>query len=506
MTSALRAERNLMIKRRSFTNGLLAAIGGALAPRSANAILGNVKFEARNRLNILLITLDDLDWESTGLFNQQNAHITPNINQLGKEGVFFKQSHVAIPSCWQSRTAIFTGRLPHRNGTTQFKPDDEEVLALPEILQRAGYLTGLAGKETHSLPMRHYVFNQVWRDIDLGGGRSPERYYEITRDFIAQAGKQDKPFFLNLNSTDPHRPFAGSPEDRDKNVFLLNFLSSMDPFDLDRLKAREIGERIYDPKEIYLPKFLPDLPEIRDELSYYYSSVARADKTVGRIMEALAESNMADNTLVIFLSDNGIHMPFAKANVYPFSTAASLIVHCPSQIPAQGLNQETFINTVDLLPTILDLLGMPEIGYLDGKSFKSILSGGPASNPVKECYTYRHEQHPMRAMHNAQFSYIYNLWSDGKTKFQPFYLNNPSAIAMRSHSANDPAIAARYKHFVYRQKEELYDTIQDPYCLKNLAYDGKYASDAAAMRKSMHAQMLRVDDNIAFQFEQEVLG
>ncbi|MDO9460358.1 MAG: sulfatase-like hydrolase/transferase, partial [Alphaproteobacteria bacterium] len=444
--------KKYLIRRRTFTNGVLAALGSGLAPNPARALLGSLKFEARNKLNVLLVTADDMDWESSGLFNPQNAHITPNINQLGKEGVSFKRSHVVISACWQSRTAMFTGRFPHRNGTTAFRAGDEDIAVLPELLQRAGYLTGLAGKTTHTLPNRHDTFDRIWNERDLGGGRSPDRYYQVTKAFIAEAKNQGKPFFLNLNSTDPHRPFSGSPEDKDLTVQMLNLASSIDPFDTDILKARAIGERIYDPSEIYLPKFLPDIPEIRDELSFYYSSVARADKMVGRVMEALAESGMDNNTLVIFLSDNGIHMPFAKANVYPFSTAASLIIRCPSIVPAREVDDKNFINTVDLMPTILDFLDMDKIDHLDGNSFKGLLVDGIARKHMQNCFTYRHEDHPMRAAHDAEFSYIYNLWSDGKTEFQKFFLNNPSADAMRRHSKDDPAIAARYNHFVYRQK------------------------------------------------------
>ncbi|MGK2874000.1 MAG: sulfatase family protein [Alphaproteobacteria bacterium] len=500
------AKKSRLIRRRTFTNGALAALGSGLACGPAQALLGNLKFEARNKLNVLLITLDDMDWESTGLFNPQNAHITPNINQLGKEGVFFKRSHVAISACWQSRTAIFTGRVPHRNGTTAFGPGDE-VAVLPDVLRRAGYLNGLAGKTTHSLPNRHETFDRIWEDQrDLGGGRSPDRYYQVTREFIAEAKKQGKPFFLNLNSTDPHRPFSGSPDDKDLTVEILNFASSIDPFDMDFLKARVIGERIYDPSEIYVPKFLPDLPEIRDELSFYYSSVARGDKTVGRIMQALAESGAERDTVVIFLSDNGIHMPFAKANVYPFSTSASLIIRCPSLFRAQGMDDKNFINTVDLMPTILDFLGIDKIDYLDGNSFKGLLVDGKAGAHMRNCFTYRHEDHPMRAVHDANFSYIYNLWSDGKTKFQQFFLDNPSANAMRDNSGQNPTIAARYNFFVYRQKEELYDTVKDPNCLVNLANNKNQRAVLENMRHTLHSQMQKTDDNVLFQFEKEILS
>lgn len=493
------------IRRRVFIEGALIALGSAIFPNSAKGFFGNLTFKAQNLHNILLITVDDMDWESTGLFNNINLHITPNINQLGREGTSFKRSHVAIAGCYPSRSAIFSGRLPHRNGTTRPKLIDDDVLVLPEILRRTGYLTGLAGKTSHTLPNRRDAFDHIFRNSEIGHGRNPDGYYEITKNFLIRSKREKKPFFLNLNIGDPHRPFAGSPDDRDASVMVRNYLEKIDPVGMEFLKVRAVGQQIYDRSDIFVPGFLPDIPEIRDELTSYYSSVARADKSVGRILEALADFGLEGETLVIFLSDHGMHMPFAKANVYPFSTAASLIIRAPFLDIHPSVNEENFVCSTDIFPTVLDILGIENIRYLDGETLLPILTKG-VTKARDHCFTYRYE-YPMRAMHDRKYSYIYNFWSDGRTRFQPFYLNNPSAHAMHNRGQDNPMIAARYRHFVYREKEELYDIEVDPYCLKNLMtnHQEAHSGTVSSMRKAMQEQMRKTDDSLLYQFEEEIL-
>jgi N-sulfoglucosamine sulfohydrolase len=495
---------NRRVSRRAF---VAAALSGLALPHIATAARargGGIPYEVKNRFNILLITVDDMDWESTGLFNPKNEHITPNINQLGRDGIYFENSHVPIAECWPSRTAIYTGRLPHRNGATVFKQGDGEVIALPQILRSAGYRIGLAGKTNHTLPGRHALFDTIYHKPEIQFGRSPKAFYDVTGDFLRAAKAAGQPFFLNLNLHDPHRPFAGSPDDRDMLVQFRSFAGKLDPFDLDVLKVRQVGERIYQPSEVYVPGFLPDIDEVREELSYYYSSVHRADQSVGLIMQALRESGHADDTMVVFLSDNGIHMPFAKGNVYRHSTAASMIFWFPRLVAGSGLDRAHFVSSIDLFPTILDILGADPIGYLDGKSLLEILQG-KTDDSKGEIFTYRH-QYSMRALHDSKYTYIYNLWSDGVRKFQQFFNNNPSGRAMLAHSKSDIKSAARYKHLMYREKEELYSFSQDRHSLTNLVENTEFNDVLTGMRQRMYKQMRKTDDNITYQFEREVLA
>ena len=489
-------------KRRRFVRGATAALLSHVVSPVIYANSSHAQRLSGDKYNVLLITVDDMDSESTGLFADKNAHLTPNINGLGERGVAFKLSHVAISECWPSRTAIFTGRLPHRNGTTTFKPIDPDILVLPKILQDTGYLTGLAGKSSHTLPTKRHVFNHIYPGEATRYGRDPDAFHLVTRNFIERAQKRGKPFFLNLNIEDPHRPFLGSPADRDVGVMLRNFLEKIDPFELGFLKVRPAGSLIFDPDSVHLPGFLPDLPEIRMEMAAYYGSVARADRSVGRILEALQNTGAAENTVIVFLSDNGIHMPFGKANVYPASTLASLVIYVPFYSGKTGVRDEYFVSSLDIFPTILDLLGIEPVRYTDGRSLHPLFLGSESWG-TNHCFTYRY-LYPMRAVHTKRYTYIYNAWSDGQTKFQNFFISNPSAIAIKNRSKDDPEMLKRYKHFLYREKEELYDTVRDPYCLDNIISEKNKSATLSHMRDELYRQMKRTDDNLTFEFENTI--
>ena len=255
-------------------------------------------------LNILLITADDLNYNSVGAYGCTVPDITPNIDRLASEGVRFTEAYMNIAICQPSRQSMMTGRYPHRNGAMGFEPIDRSVPTLQEQLRSAGYLNAIIGKEKHLKPMDKFCWDFCIREEDvasgMGIGRDPDLYYQYTAKFLAKAKIDNKGFFLNANTHDPHRPFAGSDNE-----------SKYWGADLPKFTRR------ITPEEIAVPDFLPDLPEVRREMAEYYTSVYRCDQVVGAILKALDESGFAENTMVIFISDNGISIPFAKGKLLP---------------------------------------------------------------------------------------------------------------------------------------------------------------------------------------------
>ena len=171
------------------------------------------------------------------------------------------------------------------------------------------------------------------------------------------------------NSQDPHRPFIGSKQEaaakkRDK-----------------RNKSHQYGggfpddKIIYTPAEIPVPGFLPDLPNIRQELAEYYSSVHRADAITGAVLKALDEAGLRENTLVMFLSDHGMPLPFAKTNCWHHSTHTPWIIRWPGKVKAGSHDKKHVVGGVDLTPTVLDALGLPSFDGADGRSFLPVLAG-----------------------------------------------------------------------------------------------------------------------------------
>ena len=263
--------------------------------------------------NVLLITVDDLNYDSVGCFGCQVDDITPNIDKLASEGVRFNNSHVTIAVCQPSRSVLLTGRYPHHNGARGFEEIDASVTTLTQVLHREGFLNGIIGKEDHVAPKEKFFWDEYVQTYceEEGWGRSPEVYYDKVKQFLTRAREEGKSFFLMANSHDPHRPYVGA----DDEMFYFGHHTTAD--------------RIYTPEEITVPGCLPDLPDVRKELAQYFSSVHRGDQIVGKILQALDDMGYRDDTLVLFLSDNGMALPYAKTNCYLNSTKSPYIMRWP---------------------------------------------------------------------------------------------------------------------------------------------------------------------------------
>lgn len=464
------------ISRRDFLRG--AALGCAAAvtlPQLAFAAEATAK-----RPNVLLITADDLNCDSVGVFGCKVPGITPNIDKLAGQGMRFTNAHITVAVCQPSRSVLMTGRYPHRNGARGFEPIDPAVTTLEERLHAAGYLNGIMGKNTHLQPKEKFCWDFYILPEELEQGRSPALYYKFAKQFFEQAKTERKPFFLMANSQDPHRPFAGSDQE-------LKQWGKHLPYSKE-----------YKPSEATVNGFLPDLPEVRKELGHYFTSVHRCDDTVGQILRALEETGNADNTLVMFLSDNGMSFPFSKTNCYLQSTRTPWIARWPDRIRPGRVNSTDFISEIDYMPTIIEAAGLDSVSGMDGKSFLPLLKGDEQSGRDKVFTVFEEQvgriQYPMRCLQNSSIGYIYNAWSDGTRTFKNEAMGSPSWKATAASS--DPKIAARAKHFLYRTPEELYDLKADPDSLVNLASDPKHKHTLETMRKQMLDNMTNTQDHL----------
>jgi len=438
------------------------------------------------RPNFLLITADDLHYASVGVFGCGVADITPNIDRLASEGVRFTNAHVNIAVCQPCRSVLMTGKYPHRNGAVGFGPIFENVPTLQERLRKAGYYNGIAGKVSHLTPEEKFCWDKIVRDNELGQGRDSALFYVHAKEFFEESKKIKKPFFLMANSSDPHRPFAGSEQEKHRAV--------------SRNLIYPEARLYYKPQEIEVPGFLPDLPDVRKELAQYYTSTHRCDRTVGMILQALEESGQADQTMVTFLSDNGMAFPYAKTNCYLSSTKTPWIVRWPGVVEP-GAVKTDLVSTVDFMPTILESAGISMIEGLDGESYLDLIKGRPyrKRNYVYTAFhvTVADREYPMRSLQDKKYGYIYNAWSDGETVF----INNAQLgltfEAMKRAAETDKEIADRVKFFQYRIPEELYDYERDPDALQNLVEDPLYRDELRRFRKELLEFMISVDDPLA---------
>ena len=160
--------------------------------------------------NILLITVDDMNWDAVGAFGCPVEGITPNIDRIAEEGIKFNHGHVTIAVCEPSRSVMMTGRYPHNSkGEGFFRLREKGVPIMPELLRKAGYAVGIMGKVGHSTPYEEFKWDMSPDMGDLGKGRNPKVYRSYADDFIAKAKDNNKPFFLMANSHDPHWQFYG---------------------------------------------------------------------------------------------------------------------------------------------------------------------------------------------------------------------------------------------------------------------------------------------------------
>jgi N-sulfoglucosamine sulfohydrolase len=443
--------------------------------------------EVSNRPNVLFITVDDMNHDSAGFAGCKVPEITPNLDRLAAEGMWFTRAHVTVAVCQPSRQCLMTGRYPHHNGSTGFYPVREDVPTLAELLRTAGYHLGILGKVIHLRPESKFPWDFARDQEELGAGRDPAKYHGFAREFIEQAKKDGKPFFLMANSHDPHRPFAGSEgPNRGK-----------------KLGYPEPG-RTYRPEEITVPAFLPDLPDVRKELAQYYSSVHRCDQTVGEILRALKESGLEDRTVVMFVSDNGISMPFAKSNCYLTSTRTPWLVRWPGVVKPGGVEREHFISGIDFMPTILELAGLPVPPDTDGRSFAPLLRGGKQAgrDHVVTCYNeaFGNKAYPMRCLQDRRFGYIFNAWSDGKKSYHTEGMSGLSFKAMQEAAKVDGSIAGRVELLVKRMPEELYDFAADPAALRNLGADPAHRGQLEKMRVEMSRWMEQSQDPLLESF------
>lgn len=439
-------------------------------------------------LNLLMITVDDMSWDSVGAFGCKLAGVTPNIDRLAAQGMRFLRAHVTVAVCQPSRSVWMTGRYPHRNGAEGFGPIRTEIPTLQEQLRAAGYLNGILGKNEHLTPREKFCWDFYVTAGELGDGRSPALYYGRAREFFERARKERRPFFLMANAHDPHRPFAGSEQELKRYG-----------------KHWEFPHR-FAPSEVPVPPFLPDIGPVREELAQYYTSVCRADQTTGELLRALAESGMEQDTLVMFLSDNGMAFPYAKTNCYPQSTRTPWIIRWPGKLKAGAVEAQHFISGIDLMPTVLEALNLPEVQGMDGRSFLALLRGErqPGRDRVVTVFheTSARQRYEMRCVQDSRFAYIFNAWSDGKTVFRNESQSGLTFAAMQQAARSDPRIAERVRFFLYRTPEELYDLRNDPYCLRNLISDQSYRQAASQMRAHLLAWMKQTADPLLARFQQ----
>ncbi len=442
-----------------------------LQTMSATAILTG-RLQSHDRPNIVMVVVDDLGTGDAGCYGNPVIK-TPGLDLLAQHGTRFTHGFCTTASCSASRSVILTGLHNHANGQYghmhdfhHFKTFDH-VQSLPVLLQRAGYRTIRTGKY-HVAPPSVYAFE----DEIVPGGSTPLERAEACAPAFDQT--DSRPFFLYFCTNEPHRPFV-----RD-------------------------GSDPVSPEEVLVPDYLPDIPETRAELARYYMSVQRADRGLLRLIELLQQSNVWDQTIVVFISDNGIAFPGAKTTLYEPGMRLPCVIRRPDISP--GIC-DAMITWADLTPTLLDLAGMgAEVPALDGRSFKEVMaqSSSEGWDEVFASHTF-HEvtmYYPMRVVRGRRYKLIWNI-AHGlpypfATDLQASETWQGTLARTRSHYGKRPI-----QDYLHRPKFELYDLEQDPHEIQNLAGDSNYQVILEDFQARLRTHQQRTGDPWILKWEYE---
>ena len=426
----------------------------------------------QGRRNVLLYVVDDQGTNDAGCYGNPVIR-TPGLDMLAAEGTRFNYAFCTSSSCSASRSVILSGQYNHANGqyghehsVHHFRSFDH-VKSLPALLSEAGYRTRCAGKY-HVGPTEVYPFDDFLRR------GSPVEMAESCRDMIAAEGEQ--PFFLYFCTTEPHRPF------------------------------RREGSASIDPADVIVPPYLPDTPECREELAKYYGSVERADSGLKRLIEILKETGRWSDTLVLYISDNGIAFPGAKTTCYEPGLHLPCVVRNP-YAEKRGLVSSAMVNWADIAPTILDFAGaMPKKPPFHGRSFLGILEDEHPEgwDEVYASHTF-HEitmYYPMRVVRGRKWKLIYNI---AYPLPYPFASDLYASTTWQGVLKRGDTIYGKraVEAYLQRPQFELYNLEDDPHEVRNLAADPQYTAVLEELKGKVKAFQQRTKDPWLVKWEYE---
>ena len=446
-----------MIDRRTLLSGAVATTAMLAGPKAIGA-------PASGRKNILLLISDDqgLDLGSYGV-----PVATPRLDALARQGTRFTHAYAAVSSCSPSRAVINTGLYTHANGMYGLAHDVHNqslldgIATLPALLRAAGYATALVGKK-HLRPETAFPY-----EAELVPERSGIRDVQAIADAAAAFIREnaDRPFFVTIGYSDPHRAAGG--------------------YGNETAWPGVVPHR-YDPAKVPVPSHLPDIPAVRRDLADYYESLSRLDSGVGMVLDALAATGHGEDTLVIFLSDNGRPFPGAKTNLYDPGLHLPLIIRRPGVAASVS---DAMVSWVDIAPTILDFSGAAGPAYaLQGRSLLPLLGAKSASgwDTVFASHDFHeiNQYYPMRAIRTRTHSYILNV---AHPLDYPIAGDVAASESWRAIAADPDIPIGRRRQTAYlkRPQEELYDLRTDPNEIVNLIEDPAAGPLVLEMRRRL---------------------
>lgn len=442
-----------------------------------------------NRPNIILIVADDHGKDAIGAYGNPMIK-TPHLDRLAATGTLFNRAFCTTASCSASRSVILSGLHNHANG--QFGHEHSfhhfssfnNVKSLPVLLEETGYRTARIGKY-HVAPEQVYHFETAFKE----NSRSTVAMANKVEDFVNEAD----PFFLYFCFSDPHRGGGFAEE------------LPLQPDRFGNILAGYPGVKpvVYNPDDVLVPSFLSDTPETRAEIAQYYQSISRLDQGVGRLFEVLEAAGKWENTLIIYISDNGMAFPGAKTTLYEAGMNLPCMVKYPGQKEAR--TTDAMVNWTDLAPTLLEVAGAPNDSLFHGRSFKNVLEGGEGEREAVFASHTFHEitmYYPMRVLRGERYKLIVNL-AHGLD--YPFASDLYDSKTWQGILENDLQTLGQkpIAEFLKRPLFELYDLKKDPWETRNLASDIQYQEILQSMQEQIQILQQKTNDPWVYKWTYE---
>lgn len=438
----------------------------------------------QDRPNILFCIADDWGWPHASAYGDPVV-ATTTFDRVAAEGALFEHCYVSSPSCTPSRNAILTGQYHWRleAGANLWSSLDKKLPVYPLILENSGYMVGRWRKSWG--PGRVKVGG--YTDSHPAGSNYPKGFAQFLQardeDAAQRPDKTRKPFCFWLGASDPHRGYKEG-------------------------SGRQSGMDI---DKVPVPKFWPNVEQIRSDIADYYFEVQRFDRDVGNALRLLEEAGELDNTIVVVTGDHGMPFPRCKSNCYDMGVRVPMAIRWGKHIRA-GTRIREFVSTTDLAPTFLALANINTSHQMSGRSLLPLLRG--ERDPSRDHVIFGKERHvpcrpdhtgyPTRGIRTERWAYLRNFepdrWPVGDP---PLYGDTDPARSIGKGTTKgyllthreDDAVRRFYELcFGKRPAVELYDMQADPDQLNNLATDPKHAAVVAELWQQLAKELRASND------------
>jgi N-acetylglucosamine-6-sulfatase len=460
---------------------LVSLVATARAVEPVPTAVEPVRNESAKPRNVVFVLADDHRYDAMSFLGHQFAQ-TPHMDTMARRGVYFKHAMVTTSLCSPSRASILTGLYTFRHRVIDNnRPVPPGTLFFPQYLQTAGYTTAFIGKWhmghaddspqpgfDHWVSFRgqgHYLPPGPKYTLNVNGTRVKQKGYitdELTDyavGWLAQQTDRDTPFFLYLSHKAVHANFTPAKRHHGKFAEL--------PFRRPATEANtsenyaDKPRWLRDQRNSWHGVDFPYHSDLDVERYYkaYCETLCAVDDSLGRIMEQLGNMDILDETVVIYMGDNGFmfgeHGLIDKRVAYETSIRVPLLMQCPDLFAGNTVVNELVAN-IDIAPTVLEAMALEKPPHMDGESLIGLGRGKHSSWRDHLLYVYYWEKN---------------------------YPQSPTVFALRGN---------QYKYITYYglwDTDELYDVKNDPDETRNLVHDAEYAETAKSMQRELFAMM-----------------